>query len=153
MLKFQITLFFIFSFIQSISAQDSLSKTEILEQMKVFRNCKKDMSKYLQSDSVYFVSFCRRSPEYNYVDFYNLFDTKEKRRNGIIYQFYFLKDNLIFIVQGSRNRKHFSNYYLNQGIVFSSELNTLLPVLSQQTISELKMAALEIRNKVRKADN
>ena len=135
--------------IQSASAQDSLSKTEILEKMKLFRHYKHVMRRELTTDSVYFFASGKSLPEYNYVTFHKLVKDKKDRRNGTIYQFYFLNDNLIFIVQGTRNRKHFSEYYLNQGRVFWTELDNSLPVLTQDVIDQLRTTLLAIRNRSR----
>ena len=55
--------------IQSVSAQDSLSKTEILEKMKPFRHYKHVMWRELTTDSVYFFASGKRLTEYNYVEF------------------------------------------------------------------------------------
>jgi hypothetical protein len=133
-------------FFAGASAQDSLARKAILEHMKLFRKCKKDMYRRLESDSVYFFGTCQTATDYNYVDFYKLVKTKEQRHNWIIYQFYFIKDNLNFIVQGTRNRKYFSEYYLNQGQVFSTDLSDKLPLLTQESINLLKQRLLEIRN-------
>jgi hypothetical protein len=132
--------------IKSGFTQDSLSKEDILEKMKIFRKCKKEGRRHLTKDSVYFIVACRSVLGYNYIEFYKRVKNAEERRNWIIYQFYFQNDNLIFIVQGTRNRKHFSEYYLNQGNVFSSELDNTLPRLPQDMINQLKTRLLIIRN-------
>ena len=85
-------------------------------------------------------------PELNYVEFYKLVKNKTDRKDRIIYQFYFLRDNLTFITQGIRNRKHFNEYYLNQGKIFFTEGDNTLPILSEDQIDVIKNSLLAIRN-------
>lgn len=126
-------------------AQDVFSKEEIQGKMKAFKQCKKTIRRYLTQDSVYFIVSCRNSCEYNYVEFYKLIKNKTDRKNRIILQFYFLNENLIFITQGTRNRKHFNKYYLNQGRIFVKESKGSLPTLTESLIDQLKKYLLSLR--------
>ena len=132
--------------VHSASAQNSLAKAAILENIKTIKTCKPVAKRILTADTVYFIGNCPDNPGNYYFEFYKLGKNNDGSQQRIISQFYFFNDQLIFIEQGMRKKKHFSDYYLDQGKVFTSDLDKELPVLTQEIIDTLKAQLLSYRN-------
>ncbi len=148
--KFQLFLFSLMLTAQFVSAQDPLSKTVILEKIKTIKTCKPVAKRVLATDTVCFIATCPDNPKNYYFEFYKLGKSNDGGQQRIICQFYFFNDQLIFIEQGMRKKKRFSDYYLDQGKIFTSDLDKALPVLTQEIIDTLKAQLLSYRNTLSK---
>lgn len=123
-----------FSFSNQLFSQTTTAKFEIDSLLKIFKGKNLLTYKVKTSDSVFFYFRNSKSSNLTHIEFYELVQNNNERKKGIVYQFYYLNKNLIFVNQGSHNRKYFSYYYINNDTVITSNIHKELVFLPINTI-------------------
>ncbi len=126
----------------------ALTKDDINAYVGALTNETQVMHKELADDSLLIYVTYPKKPEWFSVSFSKRADTKREWDSWPYYQFYYLNNELIFILQISRDAKRGATYFLRNGYVFDCVLHKELPYLMQDEIDKMSAAILLTKQKV-----
>ena len=117
--------------------QTALTKSEIDAYVGALTTESSITHQELRRDSLFLFVTYPKKPELLSVGFSKKPETQHEWNNWPFLQFYYVNNELVFILQFSRDGKKGSTYYLDKGHVFDSTVNRAMPYLLQQEIDEL----------------